>query len=306
MSKIIDLKIYKRLLAYFTAGIMAFSVLPASGEEDVQETANEVKQEEMIGNIGNQDEVDVQETQEDEQMTYDEFIKITTDAFYENEFYYLDNPIELDEFQAGYLLLNFDNCKNIFYDLVKSGMFGDFEEYMLIDLMNKGQGVTAILCSSPELGWDGNSDFLHYSKKDKDKYREFKSLARELLLSKKIDIEKLRQVIKFFKESEYTVNDRMVLSDVCSYLGGHLSYITIHMKNGKKELGKYMFMNGGLVPRNYPFNENSDDIFELYGLIRKLKVDNFREIRKINAAIDEAYEEYLEQLQETEVGLGAK
>ena len=178
MNIIKDIKTSKRLLAYFTAGVMALSSLPALAEGDVQETANEVKQEEMIGNIGNQDEVDVQETQEDEQMTYDEFIKITTDAFYENEFYYLDNPIELDEFQAGYLLLNYNNCKNIFYDLVKSGMFGDCEENLFLYLKNKGIRIMNILCSSPELGWDGNSDFLHYS--TKDKYREFTNFKKDI------------------------------------------------------------------------------------------------------------------------------
>ncbi len=302
MNIIKDIKTSKRLLAYFTAGIMAFSVLPASGEEDVQETANEVKQEEMIVNIGNQDEVDVQETQEDEQMTYDEFIKITTDAFYENEFYYLDNPIELDEFQAGYLLLNFDNCNNIFYDLVKSGMFGDCEEGLLIYLVGKGMGVMDILLSSPELGWDGDSDFLHYSTKDKDKYREFKSLAREIIFSKKMDNEKVRQVIKFFKESENTINDRMVLDCGGRIISSRLRAKIERLKNYEKEIKKYMFMNSG-IPKNYPFNENSDDIFELFGLLYKLKVDNFKEIRKINAAVDEAY---LEQLQEAEVGLGAK
>ena len=303
MNIIKDIKTSKRLLAYFTAGVMILSSLSALAEGDVRETANEVKQEEMIDNIGNQEEVDVQETQEDEQMTYDEFIKITTDAFYENEVYYLDNPIELDEFQAGYLLLNFDNCKNIFYDLVKSGMFGDCEVDLLIYLVGKGMGVMDILCSSPELGWDGDSDFLHYSTKDKDKYREFKSLAREIILSKKIDNEKVRQVIKFYKESEYTVNDRMVLFYSGNVLSGFLRAKIERMKNSEKELEKYIDMYRGIPKNNYPFNENSDDIFELYGLLYKLKVDNLKEIRIIGAAVDEAY---LEQLQETEVGLGAK
>lgn len=304
MSKIRDLKIYKRLLAYLTAGVMILSSLPALGEENTQETTNEVRQEEMIDNIGNQDEVDVQEMQEDEQMTYDEFIKITTDAFYENEFYYLDNPVELDEFQAGYLLLNFDNCKNIFYDLVKSGMFGDCEEDLFLYIFNKGSGVMNILVSSPELGWDGNSDFLHYSTKDKDKYREFKSLAREIILSKKIDNEKVRQVIKFFKESEYTVNDRIVLECSVINLLASLRLKMKRLKNYEKEIEKYMDMNRGGIPKNnYPFNENSDDIFELFGLLKKLQIDDLKEIKKIGVAVDEAY---FEQLQETEVGLGAK
>ena len=75
------------------------------------------------------------------------------------------------------------------------------------------------------------------------------------------------------------------------------------LKNSEKELEKYIDEYRGIPKNNYPFNENSDDIFELYGLLYKLKADNLKEIDKIGAAVDEAY---LEQLQETAVGSGAQ
>ena len=73
MIKTNDVKKHTRMLSGITAFILMFSSMTALGEEQVQENTNEVRREEMA------DYTD--EAQETEQLTYEEFIKITTEAY---------------------------------------------------------------------------------------------------------------------------------------------------------------------------------------------------------------------------------
>ena len=176
MGKIIDFKTYQKLLALLTALVLPFTSLSALAEKDAPETTNEVRQEEMIKN-----DVDIQETQEVKQMTYDEFIEKTTKDYNTYSFYYMDHPITLEDFQLGFFMLNIEHCKNIAKDLFEDDIiFYDDYEFFRANL-EVGWNISNILSAPRFPGWHENFDFLHYEEKDIEAYRELNELSAKII-----------------------------------------------------------------------------------------------------------------------------
>ena len=283
MNKIHDLKKHTRMLSGITAFILMFSSMAALGEEQVQANTDEVRQEEMTDHTD--------EAQETEQLTYEEFIKITTEAYEKYSGDYADHPIELIDFQLGYFMLNIDNCQNIFNELYNDGIIA-YNDYKIFETnLTLGRNIVDII-SAPRLPWwNDNFDFLHYEEKDKEAYRELFELGSKLYVDSfkdKVDIEVFRKFIKLCLKPDLSLEEKINIYCISASIDVVETplYNKTNKNKVKKELEKFVNLNkyGGVdytsLKRGVVLDADSDNIYELLVLYMNTRYKIFNELSK--------------------------
>ena len=272
MSKIRDLRLYKRFLAILTAITLIPASLGALAENATEEVTDDVRIEEMV------------DEQEVQQITLEEFVAITNDLYNEFRPLYRDVVFGLSNFQSGYYAINHESCENIYDDLKEMGVVIFENGKPLRDSIYKSTFILPYYIKN--LTKLKNNDFskICYRETDREFLKPYMSdlasFSEALSNKKSVKKENIKKIIEFLDkiESENSSCLKMYAEMYIATIGNPLvAYI---MKKPEKERLKY-FVNAicPVLKDNVVLDENSDNELELLIILNE----------KIKALDEEVY-----------------